>query len=228
MYMPEPTDLPNGFHAPAELAQAMADHGVEMPFQKGKLLISSNAHNQDVFWIKRGKVQVTLLSPAGRETILRTVNEGQCFGEMAAIDGARRSANVTALSDGIALCMNGETFLNVLRQSGDLSLWFMRLYTRQIRELTDRIYELSTYGVAARLHCEILRLVMQNGVESGPCILRRAPTHAELAARIGTNRESVTREMGLIADAGVLNQKGRTLTIYDVAKLRALVGDKMG
>ena len=90
MYMPEPTDLPNGFHAPAELAQAMADHGVEMPFQKGKLLISSNAHNQDVFWIKRGKVQVTLLSPAGRETILRTVNQGQCFGEMAAIDGPGR------------------------------------------------------------------------------------------------------------------------------------------
>ncbi len=226
MYLPEPPDLPNTLATPDDLAHAMLDYGVEITFKKGNLLISSNAQNQDVYWIKKGRVQVTVLSPAGRETILRTVDEGQCFGEMAAIDGARRSANVTALSDGLAMRMAGASFLDVLRQSSDLSLWFMRHYTQQIRELTDRIYELSTYGGATRLHCEILRLVMQNGVERGPCIIRRAPTHADLAARIGTNRESVTREMGLIADAGILTQKGRSLTIFDVGTLRALVAEK--
>ena len=218
MSLPSSADLPSTFAAPADLARAMVEFGVEVPFKKGNVLISSKTDSRDVYWIKKGRVQVTVLSPAGRETILRSVDEGQCFGEMSAIDGARRSANVTALSDGLAVRVTASVFLDVLRQSSGLSLWFMRLYTQQIRDLTDRIFELSTYGVATRLHCEILRLVMQNGVERGPCIIRRAPTHADLAARIGTNRESVTREMGLIADAGVLMQKGRSLTIFDVGK----------
>ena len=223
MYMPELTDLAVGFSAPAELASAMMANGVEVPFKKGQTLIASNADNQDVYWVRKGRVQVTLLSPTGRETILRNVEEGQCFGEMAAIDGSPRSANVIALSDGQALRISGPTFLDILRRSGDLSLWFMRHYTRQIRELTDRIYELSTFGVAARLHNEILRLVLQSGVEQGEYVLRRAPTHAELAARIGTNRESVTREMGVMADMGLLKQKGRSLTIFDVGALKAFV-----
>lgn len=226
MFRSEPADVPNVYTAPPELAMAMQAHGVEFPFHKGQLLISSLSEHQDVFWIKMGKVQVTVLSPSGKETILSVLEEGHCFGEMAAIDDAPRYANVTASTDGIALRLTNSAFLEILRQSSDSALWLLRLYTRHIRDLTDRIYELSSYSVATRLHGEIMRMVMQTGVHDGMCILRHSPTHAEIAARIGTNRESVTRELGLLAELGILKQKGRNLTIFDVGALNLLVSEK--
>ena len=223
MFLPDGKNEPQAFIAPAPLAAAMAEFGDEVPFQKGKVLVSNQSHDRDVYWIRRGKVQVNILSPSGRETILRIIDEGHCFGEMSAIDGFRRSANVIALTDGVAMRLSEAAFLTEIRKSSELALWLLRQYTHRVRELTDRIYELSTYSVGVRLHCELLRLVMQAGIERGPVVLRKSPTHAELSARIGTNRESVTREMRALATAGIIQQKGRSLTILDVAALRAMV-----
>lgn len=228
MFFSDGHDVPSAFVLPMELAMAMTSNGVEVPFEKGQLIVSNHAFERDVFWIKQGKVQVTLFAPSGRETILRIIGEGHCFGEMSAIDGERRSANVTALTDGMAIRLSGPAFVDTLRRSTDLSFWLLRQYTRQIRELTDRVFQLTTYSVGMRLHSELLRLVLQAGTTDGQCILRNAPTHAELAARIGTNRESVTRELRTLATAGILQQKGRSLTILDAAALRDLVAQNMG
>ncbi len=227
MYLNQQAVPPDIILVPHALVDAMRARGEVLNFRKGNVILTANTDSQEVYLIQRGSLQVTMLAPNGRETIFRTIGAGQCFGELSAIDGSRRSANVTALSDGSALWMTKQAFLGVLRASGELSLWFLQQYTHQIRELTDRIYELSTYAVSTRLQCELLRLVMQGGVDTGTFVIRRGPTHAELAARIGTNRESVTREMGLLADAGILTQKGRSLTVHSVSALRALVADKM-
>lgn len=212
--------------APASLVEAMLEHGDAMPFRKGSLILSAESIGQEVYLVRRGSVQVAVLSPNGRETILRDIGAGQCFGELAAIDGGPRSANVTALADGSLVWVRRERFLRILAEHADVSLWFLAQYSRQIRELTERIYELSSHNVASRLQNELLRMAHVSGVESGEFLIRRAPTHAELAARIGTNRESVTRELRHLADERLITQKGRYLTIHSVQALRARVATK--
>lgn len=212
--------------APASLVNAMVEHGDAMAFKKGSLILSAEAASNEVYLVRRGSLQIAILSPNGRETILRDIGAGQCFGELAAIDGGPRSANVTALSDGSLVWVRRESFLKILADHPDISLWFLSQYSRQIRELTDRIYELSSHGVGARLQSELLRMAQMSGAESGEFLIRRAPTHAELAARIGTNRESVTRELRQLADDGLVTQKGRNFTLHSVQALRARVTAK--
>jgi CRP/FNR family transcriptional regulator, cyclic AMP receptor protein len=208
---------------PPEVKQAFLARANTMNVRRGQILISEGLDSNGVYLILTGSVQVSLISPAGKETIIRDIGEDQIFGELAAIDGSGRSTNVTALTDTRVAVISGEAFVELATHEPAIALWLTRHLTTQIRYLTSRIYELSTMAVGSRLHCELMRLCLQHGVTNDQTTVARAPTHADLAGRIGTNRESVTRELGQLSDEGIIRQTGRTLEILSVARLGNMV-----
>ena len=191
--------------------------------RKGQILIAAGLDASDVYLVLEGRVQVSVVSPQGRETIIRDIEENQIFGELAALDGAMRSANVIAAEDSKLAVMSGTAFTRLIGQQPETSIWLARHLALQIRTLTERIYELSTMAVGSRLHCELLRLCLRRGVENDVSLIENAPTHADLAAKIGTNRESVTRELRLLSQEGIIAQKGRHILVSSVDRLGALV-----
>src|SRR3546814_14121217 len=68
---------------------------------------------------------------------------------------------------------------------------------------------------------ELLRLALERPVDGDRCVIAPLPTHMELAARIGTHREAVTRELRLLHQEGIVGQQGRTLEIRSIERLRA-------
>jgi CRP-like cAMP-binding protein len=92
-----------------------------------------------------------------------------------------------------------------------------RRLTTQVRSLTNRVFEMSALHVQARLHCELLRLARTRGDADG--LVDPAPTHEELANRIGTHREAVTREFGLLSDQKILESGRRRLRFLDIGRL---------
>ena len=99
---------------------------------------------------------------------------------------------------------------------------------RQVRGLTKRVYEFSTLAVQNRIHAELLRLARDHAVADGTARLDPAPTHADIASRISTHREAVTRELSRLAKLGLVEQKGRSLTIKDLDRLERMVADASG
>jgi len=110
----------------------------------------------------------------------------------------------------------------------EAALWLARRLTAQVRDLTERVFELNALRVSSRLHCELLRLCHGVGGEAKCVTIEPAPTHSDLAARIGTHREAVTREMGDLADKGILAQERRRITILDTVALARLVEMAVG
>lgn len=208
---------------PDDIRNIFLSHSRPVRARKGHMLIAAGLDATDVFLVLEGRVQVTLMSPQGRETIIREIGPGQLFGELAAIDGEVRSANVTATEPTRLAVMGGGVFMDLIGSGGILAPWIARHLTTQVRFLTARIYELATMSVGSRLQCELMRLCIEHGIENDQAIVNNAPTHADLAARIGTNRESVTRELGLLAEDAIIYQSGRRLHILSVDKLGALV-----
>jgi CRP/FNR family transcriptional regulator, cyclic AMP receptor protein len=51
------------------------------------------------------------------------------------------------------------------------------------------------------------------------------PPHAEIASRISTHREAVTRELSRLEDLGLIAREGRKLRVTDLARLTAMVED---
>jgi CRP-like cAMP-binding protein len=86
--------------------------------------------------------------------------------------------------------------------------------------LTKKVFELSALNVQARIHCELLRLAQNGERRNGSIEVRSAPTHAELANRIGTHREAVTRELGALSEQGIIRYGRHSLIILDLARLQ--------
>lgn len=191
--------------------------------RKGQTIIGEGVGGTDVFFVEEGALQVILYSKHGKEVSIRNLNKGDCFGELAALDLGRRSANVVALTDGRLIQLGGPDFKSLLEGSPRASLWLARYFAAQIRALTELIFELSALNVRSRLHAHLLRLVLLAGVNDGKSRIYPSPTHAQLANRIGTNREGVSRAMSELESAGVLTQSGRELVIMNFAELSRLV-----
>ena len=91
--------------------------------------------------------------------ILGEFSDGEFFGELAAIDGTTRSANVTAMVNTRLLTLPRSAFLSILREAPDVSLQLMRSMSALIRSLNTRLAEHAFLPAKYRLYSELIRFV---------------------------------------------------------------------
>jgi len=191
----------------------------------GQILLTAGARSSEVYFVLDGRLQVALFSLNGREVILREMGKGAVFGEIAAIDQQPRSASITALSDCALTVVPASVFCETVTTMPEAALWLARRLTAQVRDLTEKVFELNALTMRDRLYCELLRLGEESRRATGDTIIEPSPTHADLASRIGSHREAVTREMRYLVQSGLVRQERRRITMLDIPRLRALVRD---
>lgn len=212
----------------AALGEALWQQATPIRARKGRTIVSLGAESSTVYVLLEGRAQATLFSLSGREVVLRTIGAGEMFGELAVILGEPRTATIVAHEDCLLAAIPGAAFRDGVAGRPEAALWMLRRLAAQVRSLTEKVFELNALRVPTRLHCELLRLagpVAEDGLRAE---IAPAPTHAELAARIGTHRESVTRELGELTEMGIIAQRGRQLTITDLPALARLVHSASG
>jgi CRP/FNR family transcriptional regulator, cyclic AMP receptor protein len=192
-------------------------------FDAKQSIISRAAPDRDLYFIVSGRVRVTTYSAAGRQVTFRDFGPGEHFGEVAAIDGMARSADVVGLESGLLASLPPAALARLLREEPALAERLLRDFAKLVRRLSSRVVDLSTLGVHQRLHTELLRLAQEAGVKDNRARIDPAPKHADLASQVSTYREQVTRELSTLAKAGVLGKEGRALLVLDVSRLRRMV-----
>ena len=199
--------------------------------RKGQALVSRGEMSTDVLIVQDGRLRALLYTADGREVSLRELSPGQMIGELSALDGAVRSVSVVAVEDSRLMAFGQRAFREVIEGTPAAADWLLRRLANQVRSLTDRVFELSALNVQTRLHCELLRLARLQGGQ-----IESLPTHAELASRIATHREAVTRELSALERRKVLKSGRRRLVFLDLeqldrevqAKLRTPVAEESG
>ncbi len=177
----------------------------------------------DVFFIVTGKVRAVIYSVSGKEVIFPDIEAGQTFGELAAIDGNPRAANVIALTDALVASMPAKMFWQVLRNHPEVSSSLLKRLTGSVRQMSERVFEFSTLAVKNRIHAELLRLARDREKDGNTAIISPAPTHAEIASRISTHREAVTRELNALAHDGLIERRSGDIVITDISRLAQMV-----
>jgi CRP-like cAMP-binding protein len=206
-----------------ERLEAIARECAWRNFEPGQHIITRDAPDRDLYLIVSGRVRVTTYSAAGRQVTFRDFGAGQHLGEVAAIDGLPRSADVVALESALLASMPAAAFRRLLREEPAIAERLLRDFAGLVRRLSERVVDLSTLGVHQRLHAELLRLAREAGVRGNSARIDPAPKHADLASQVSTYREQVTRELSALARAGVLRKEGRALLVLDVARLEKMV-----
>jgi CRP-like cAMP-binding protein len=191
----------------------------------GENLVRRDAHDRDVHLIVGGRVRVTVSTITGRQISYKDLGAGAVVGVLAAIDGAARSTDVLAIDESLVATLGAERFNLLLRESREANEWMLKSLVEMVRELSDRVFEVSALGVQNRVHAEVLRLAREAGIRDNRAIIDPAPTHPDIAGRVSTYREQVTRELSAMVKQGLLERAEHALVVPDVNRLEQIVAE---
>src|SRR6476646_1256323 len=176
-----------------------------------------------VFFIISGEVRVTIYSLVGKAVSFRELGPGEVFGEYPAIDRGPRWASVEARKTSIVATLPGAAFRELIRSEPVVAQALLPHLVMKIRALTARVYEFSTLAVSNRIQAELLRLARLGERGGKSARIAPAPTHTEIASRVSTHREAVTREFARLSRAGLIDRERNALLVKDVEWLAEMV-----
>ena len=128
-------------------------------FATGEQILDRQSDSCDLYFIVAGRARVVIYSFSGREVTFDDREAGDYFGELAALDGEPRSANVVALEETVVAILSQEGFHRTLMNYPQVAVRILKNLAKIVRISTDRIMDLSTLGANNRVHAELLRLL---------------------------------------------------------------------
>lgn len=186
-------------------------------------IINYQDSNTDVFFVVSGTVQVKIQAISGREVLLREINAGEYFGELAAIDNQTRSAGIIAVTDVVVARMPASVFRTTLHAYPDACDGLLALLAGQIRTLANRVNEFTTLDSRHRIYAELLRLSKPSAGKLNQAVVSPPPAHSELAARVSIRREAVAREIKSLERAGLIERRRGALVLTDTVRLQQMI-----
>jgi CRP-like cAMP-binding protein len=197
-------------------------------YEQGEPIVNYLDPSDEVFFITAGEAHVTIYSHAGKVVSFGELGSGEVFGEYAAIDHGPRSASVEARTSCLVASMPADVFRTLLETQPRVTLAVLTQLVRRTRTVTRRVYEFSTLHVDNRIQAEVLRLATLAGRNGKEARIVPPPTHVEIASRVSTHREAVTRELTRLARIGIVKRNGDALLVSDVERLTQMVQDATG
>jgi len=196
--------------------------------ERGEPIVNYLDASDDVYFIASGEVKVTIYAHTGKAVSFSIMGPGEVFGEYPAIDQGPRSASVEARTSCLVASLPAEAFRDLLQTEPRVAQALLPQLVKKIRALTTRVYEFSTLAVKNRIQAELLRLA-RLAPRDGKCgRIAPAPTHSEIASRVATHREAVTRELNRLARMGLIERASSALVVKDVEALAELVQSATG
>lgn len=192
-------------------------------YEPNELVIDYEDDTCDVRFVLSGSVRVVLRIVTGKEVILTEMGPGDYFGELAALDGEGRSANVTALTKTRVCIMPQSVFLDLLRSEPAVNEKLLRMLANRVRQLNERLSEHCFLQTKHRLYIELLRESKPRSGHPDQRSISPPPVQRDLAARIGTRREVVSREIAKLKREAVVETTTGALVLSNVSKLNELI-----
>ncbi len=195
---------------PAEVA-SVAQRAVEKRFSAGQVLFHEGDPCGGLFLIAQGTVKIYKTSGSGREIMLAIESAPSSVAEVPLFDGGPYPATVSAVEDVLAYLISKQDFRAACVQNPDLPLKVLAVVGHRLRHLV-RIVESVTFGsVRQRLAGALLEF----GQQAGSDVFALPVTHEELALRLGTVREVVSRNLSRFQAEGLLRVQRREIHLLD-------------
>ena len=184
-------------------------------YPEGAVVVSQDDPGDALFVLVSGRVKVVLYGESGREIILSIFKtSGDFFGEMSLLDDQPRSATVIAADRSRLLALSRRDFQAHIQAHPRTALRVLTELSRRLRQADGVIGNLALLDVYGRLAGKLRELAGVEGEDSEEgVVLRQRPTQAEIAAMIGTSRETVSRALSDLARRGLVVVSGRRLVL---------------
>ena len=210
------------FEALDQLARAIRRRS----YHRAEVIFHQGDPGDALHIVRNGRVKVVLPAQTGDEAVLAILGPGDCFGELALIDGEPRSADVVAMEPVETLIIGRQDFRAFFRSNPETAERLLINMARIIRRMNEDIGDLAFLDLPGRLAKKLLELADLHGepMPDGRGIEISVPlTQEELAGMIGATRPSVNKVLGYYEDQGAIQRRGRKIAICKPDLLRKRV-----
>jgi CRP/FNR family cyclic AMP-dependent transcriptional regulator len=194
---------------PDMLLRQLAERGRARRFPAQTVLFSEGDASDSLYVLLAGRVKVYGSNDKGREVIYNTHGPAESFGELA-LDGGIRSASVMTLEPCSIVVVPGAEVRAFMAEHPDFAWHLVRKLAAMLRRSTLSVRSLALQDVYGRLIGVLLELAREH---AGLRSIDPAPTQQEIAERVGSSREMVSRILTTLVVGGHLKREGRRLVL---------------
>jgi CRP/FNR family cyclic AMP-dependent transcriptional regulator len=184
-------------------------------FKKGEVIFYKTDLSTDLYIVNSGKLKAVLADEEGDEMVIAQFAKGDFFGELSLLDGKGRSATIVAEKDTELSILQKDVFLDVLYKYPRMSVELMATLVERLRKADEMIESLAFLEVSERL----INALLENAAEGtgvGGFVNAGKLTHKELAARIGSSREAVSKCLKVLTTKRIVREaEGNILIACD-------------
>lgn len=199
-------------------------------YRSGVEIIHHTDTDDEVFFIVAGAVEATLHTAQGKVVNFQALKKGEMFGEVSALDGRPRTTSVIAASEVTVVVLSGLDFRELVLADAELAERTLRRLCALTRHLVEKAYAPRAYRIPDQIRLEIyheFRRAAHDDDTSTSITISPAHTHKDVAERVGTTREQVTRVVGDLSERGLMRQDGRSWVADDAAALMKYLEHKL-
>ncbi len=201
---------------------ALQRDGAFRRYDAGAALLRQGEPGTHVLVLTAGRVKVTRVEPDGSELLLAIRGPGEVLGEIAVLDGATRSATVTALDSCLTYVLPAVKFRRIIDEFRLQDVLLGHVLARW-READDIRAELAELAASQRVVRTLIRFAVMAGstTAAGRSVDVRL-SQEELASATGLSRSAVAAELADLRKRGLVATARRRVVILDVDGLRLL------
>ena len=205
---------------PAETLAAVGAAMRVVRHDGGEQIFARGDPGDALYLILQGRVRISILTMDGRELSFAHALPNDIFGEIAILDGSPRSANATALSSVVSLCLSRHDFNRLIDCHNSLARAAIGLLCARLREVSDHLEDIALLPLSTRLARFFLNRA--NGLPGQPAArISLGMSQSELALLLGASRPKVNAALMSLAQSGAITRDGDAFA-YDARLLANL------
>lgn len=182
-------------------------------FRKGDIIFQKTDMGTDLYIVNSGTLKAVLTDENGDEMVLARFEKGAFFGELSLLDGKGRSATIVADGDAELSVLNKNVFFDLIMKDPRIAVGLMTTLVERLRKADEMIESLAFQEVGERLARALLEKAKSDEKAGAGFLVCEKCTHKELAARIGSSREAVSKCMRIFASRGIVKESDGRLLI---------------
>ncbi len=194
---------------------------------KGEYLFREGDPSRGFFVVQKGLLSLHRVNRAGKEQVIHIFREGDSFAEGSLATDLGYPADARAVGDSQLLLIEKRGFADLLKRRSDLALRMLGSMAKHLHALVGQIDDLSLKDVETRLASWILKRCPDSECLH-PFDFRLATTKQVLAAELGTISATLSRTIARLRDKGLIEVRGKAVSVPSPAKLKALIRKRVG
>jgi len=178
-----------------------------------------------VYFLRQGRVKLSVLSETGKEIAIDIIQPGEIFGEFALVDEAPRSNMTQALDDMLIWAFSKRDFTQLLASLPKLALSYIRLVGDRRRRMEKKLSDITSKAVSGRV-CELLHELSTNSaeVETTATDFLIPLTHHDVASLIGAARQTTTTVLNDLERCGIIELGRGWVRVKRLKELQTYAG----